>query len=204
MLSFFVTAQLPCCIDLVGQCNGSYRILVLFHVFGGEKRDGFEHLGADFDAGPKDWLPFFHLLAEEQHGGIQAAEDVHGVAVERDRVEGSLRCSLALACSFIRARARIDVGTFIGNLVFRGNVGSLDYGHDASDDDESCGNEPLDRLGIFSGERPGRALLYTPGTADSWAVQAREPNLGTVYHIFDNATVNQAQVALSEIGNFAN
>ena len=149
MLSFFVTAQFPCCIDLVGQCNGSYRILVLFHVFGGEKRDGFEHLGADFDAGPKDGLPFFHLLAEEQHGGIQAAEDVHGVAVERDRVEGPLRCSLAFACSFTRARARIDVGTFIGNLVFRGNVGSLDYGHDASDDDESCGDGPLDRLVFF-------------------------------------------------------
>jgi len=203
MLSFFATFQFPCCIDLLGQCNGSYCILVLFHVFGGEKGDGFEHLGADFDAGPKDWLPFFHLLAEKQHGGIQAAEDVHGVAVERDRVEGSLRCSLALSCSFTRARARIDVGTFIGNLVFRGNVGSLDYGHDASGDDESWGNGPLDRLGIFQVDALGVAYYTRLARLILGPFKLAHRILELRIIFFDNATANEAQVVLSEIGNFA-
>ena len=130
--------------ELFDARKATHRVLVLLHMLGGKEGDGFQHLGTDFYSSSENWLSFFHLFAEEQHCGIQAAEDVHGIAVERDRIEGSLRSNLTLSCSFIGARVRVDVGIFIGNLVFWGDIWPLDDGHNDSDYDGSCGNGALD------------------------------------------------------------
>ena len=72
--------------------------------------------------------PFLHLFSEEEDCGVEAAEDVHGIAVEGYRFQRSRFVRLGVSGPVTGP----DEGLFPRRLVFRRYVGSLNDGHGAS------------------------------------------------------------------------